>query len=148
MSGKNQHFIPRSLLRGFRAARPGEENVWVYRRDKVFNPSLGGVAAQRFFYSELAIDGAKTLDDTITDYETGLNDKIQYLRERTGTETIDPAQVAELIAQCRSGFCGRVQLGVISHGSITIAVMPVALRSRRALEADRHLYRPGFRADR
>lgn len=127
MSGKNQHFIPRSLLRGFLAARSGEENVWVYRRDKVFNPSLGGVAAQRFFYSELAIDGARTLDDTITEYETGLNDKIQYLRDRTGTDTIDPAQVAEVIAHLT--IRNAHTRSVMSHGLRHFVVNATALFS-------------------
>jgi hypothetical protein len=81
LSGRKQHYIPRSLLRGFLSEPGGRaERVWVFRRDKFFNPSLDGAAAERFFYSELPTDATKTLDDRITDYESGFSGLIRALR--------------------------------------------------------------------
>lgn len=72
MAGVKQHFIPQLLLRRFGTRRPQREKtqVCVYPKGAAaFIAATDGVAAQRYFYSELTDDGSETLDDRITDHE-------------------------------------------------------------------------------
>lgn len=72
MAGLKQHFIPQLLLRRFGTRHPKREKtqVCVYPKGaSAFIAATDGVAAQRYFYSELSEDGRETLDDRITDHE-------------------------------------------------------------------------------
>ncbi|MGX1691579.1 DUF4238 domain-containing protein [Brevundimonas naejangsanensis] len=72
MSGIKQHFIPQLLLRRFGTKHPKREKtqVCVYPKGGApFIAATDGVAAQRYFYSELSPEGQETLDDRITDHE-------------------------------------------------------------------------------
>ncbi|WP_319238460.1 DUF4238 domain-containing protein [uncultured Propionivibrio sp.] len=100
MSGRKQHHIPQSLLRGFEAEHgPKYIQVYVFRAGRVpFLSSTEGVAAARDFYSSPSDDGQKTLDDHITEYEnkqlTGL---LQKLREKAHGETVSTDEAIELV---------------------------------------------------
>lgn len=82
MAGRGQHFIPRSFLKGF-VAPDGSDTLWMYRKGASDPISLGRhkAAKQRDFYSKPATDDQPTLDDQITEYETGFARKLAQLRE-------------------------------------------------------------------
>lgn len=83
MSGRNQHFIPQSLLRGFGVKRGKKTYVVAYTFDRgIFAPPTDGIGAEGNFYSELDVEGTiETLDDKITDYEQRLPSVFEQLRE-------------------------------------------------------------------
>lgn len=68
MAGKQQHFIPQFLQKGFSSrSSKAEHYVWVYRKGvKPFNPNTKGIGQERYFYSN-ATD--TKVDDAITDHE-------------------------------------------------------------------------------
>ena len=82
MSGRKQHFIPQSLLRGFGFTRGNRTYVVAYTYDRgIFTPGTDGIGAEREFYSELAVDGAgETLDVKITKYEQPFPEVLSELR--------------------------------------------------------------------
>ncbi|MBP7704062.1 MAG: hypothetical protein KA105_02110 [Caulobacter sp.] len=51
MAGRNQHYIPRLILRGFLARQTArDEYAWVARKSgEIFCGNLEGIAAQRDF---------------------------------------------------------------------------------------------------
>lgn len=97
MSGRKQHFIPQSLLRGFGVEKGKKTYVVAYTYDRgVFSPPTDGIGAQRDFYSELDVERiTTTLDDKITDYEQRIPAILEQLR-KPSTET-DRALAAELV---------------------------------------------------
>lgn len=99
MSGRKQHFIPQSLLRGFGIQRGKSMQVVAYTRDRgVFTAATDGIAAERHFYSEFPIEGAAdTLDDRITAYETPFASVLAKLRALGHEEAVDGATAAELV---------------------------------------------------
>ena len=100
MSGRKQHYIPQVLLRGFGKRGKGKAvQVTVYSRDHgVFTTATDGVAAQRYFYSELpANNETETLDDKITVYESWLAEIIVEFRATTPGQAVDKAKAAEAV---------------------------------------------------
>lgn len=100
MSGRKQHNIPQVLLRGFRClgSKGKEAQVFVFSRGRSpFLTATHGVAAQRHFYSELASDGADTLDDIITNYEARITELVASIRAADSGTKIDPTDAAELV---------------------------------------------------
>lgn len=98
MSGKKQHYIPRSLQRGF-LFDATSERTYVHLRNGVTRlVSIGDVAARRFFYSRVSGDGTKTLDDKITDYESRLGGLLRQLRAIPIGGVVDARLAAEVIA--------------------------------------------------
>jgi hypothetical protein len=71
MSGKNQHYIPQSLLRAFRIGPGKIARVFKFQAEGIFPLPTKQVAAEDWYYSHLSTDGSKTLDDRITDHEGG-----------------------------------------------------------------------------
>jgi hypothetical protein len=99
MSGRKQHHIPQSVLRGFKTPSEGKKaQVWVFSRQKKFKSPTDGVAAERHFYSELSTDGTPTLDDLITAYEKPFAQKLASLRSLSNGADADSAIAAEVIA--------------------------------------------------
>lgn len=100
MSGKKQHFIPRSLLRGFAAETRKGHRLWVHHRERgVFEANVQDAAAARFFYSELLTEGApETLDDRITAYESRLAEHLQMLRASPEGMVADDDVAREVVA--------------------------------------------------
>lgn len=97
MSGKKQHYIPRLLLRAFRLNRKGKvARVFVYRPDRSYVSPVEDVAAERFFYSDLATDGSETLDDVITNYENGLTTDLASIAGATSGK-VDPEAAARVV---------------------------------------------------
>lgn len=100
MSGRKQHFIPQSLLRGFSAGKTGSKaqvTVYPYERP-AFRTATDGIAASRNFYSELAAAGEpETLDDRITAHESGLARKLRNLRSRADRSSVEGGAAAELV---------------------------------------------------
>jgi hypothetical protein len=100
MSGSKQHFIPQSLLKGFGRAGAGKKvQVVVYTYDRgTFPAATDGVAAEREFYSKLAVEGqGDTLDDKITEYETPLADTLLNLRSLADGEGADTRTASEFV---------------------------------------------------
>lgn len=101
MSGRKQHFIPQSLLRGFGRKGKGDKiQVVAYTHDRgVFKAATDGIGAERNFYSELALEpGEDTLDDKITAYETPLADVLADFRGLSNGARADELKAAELVA--------------------------------------------------
>jgi hypothetical protein len=100
MSGRKQHFIPQSLLKGFgRAGKGAKIQVVVYSHERgIFAAATDGVAAEREFYSKLAVEGeGGTLDDKITAYETPLADTLSTLRNLGDGETANKQSASEFV---------------------------------------------------
>lgn len=97
MSGRNQHFIPQSLLRSFGIKRGKKTYVVAYTYERgIFAPPTDGIGAEGNFYSELDVEGAtETLDDKITDYEQRLPSIFKQLRE--GSPEADSSLAGELV---------------------------------------------------
>lgn len=100
MAGRNQHYIPRLILRGFLARQTArDEYAWVARKSgEIFCGNLEGIAAQRDFYSEPARPGEITLDQRITDYEQRLTPLVVKLRALAVGAVVDTTIAAEVIA--------------------------------------------------
>ena len=100
MSGRKQHFIPQSLLKGFGQLGKGEKvQVVAYTYEHgTFSAATDGVAAEREFYSKLAVEGeGETLDDKITTYETSLAQTLTELRSLDDGESADTAKASEFV---------------------------------------------------
>lgn len=100
MSGRKQHFIPQSLLKGFGNQRGKSVYVVAYTYDRgIFSPATDGIAAERHFYSDLPVDGEiETLDDRITSYETPFASTLAKFRGLDNGESADAGAAAELAA--------------------------------------------------
>lgn len=100
MSGKKQHFIPQSLLRGFATQTRGGHRLWVHHRDRgTFEANVQDVAASRFFYSGPRAEGEpQTLDDQITAYETRLADLLKSLKDTPEGQLACGDEAREVVA--------------------------------------------------
>lgn len=100
MSGKKQHYIPKVLLKGFRANQKGAYGqALVFKSTQTPYPaSIADIAAQRFFYSEISKDGTQTLDDRITAYENRLTLLLNNLLETQHGHQTEPLVAAEVVA--------------------------------------------------
>lgn len=99
MSGRKQHYIPQSFVKGFHIPSKGNtKKVLVFKKGQPpYISSTRDVAAERHFYSELSKDGSTTLDDQITDYEIKLTRLLDLLREAPVDHTVDATIPAEFI---------------------------------------------------
>ena len=92
MSGRKQHYIPQSLLRGF-ASRATKDDAYVFcfqKDGRVFEPNTKNIAAERDFYS----DPSNTLlDDAITEKEKDIADLLVDARK---AEELTPGAANEL----------------------------------------------------
>jgi hypothetical protein len=100
LSGNNQHYIPKFILRGFRTSAPGYAGkVWVFRRGEPPSAkSIKKIAVDPYFYSKPSVDGSKTLDDEITRYENRLATLHTGLKALPSGGAADPKIVAEVIS--------------------------------------------------
>lgn len=100
MSGRKQHYIPQSLLKGFEARRRGKHvQVYVFKTNQdPYLSSTEGVASSRDFYSSPSCDAQKTLDDHITEYENNqLIGLLQNMREKAHGEFVSADEAIELV---------------------------------------------------
>lgn len=99
MAGKRQHYVPRLIQRGFLYDPSDEsERTWLHRCGVV--PRLVGIkdiGVEDWFYSRRSLDGALTLDDTITELERDLGPSIRRFRESAATSTIDAQEAARTV---------------------------------------------------
>jgi hypothetical protein len=101
MSGRKQHFIPQSLLKGFgKAGKGANVQIVAYSFEHgIFSAATDGVAAKREFYSKLAVEGeGETLDDKITVYETSFTRTLAELRGLDNEGIAETAKTAEFVA--------------------------------------------------
>jgi Protein of unknown function (DUF4238) len=100
MSGRKQHFIPQSLLKGFANNGSGKKlQVVVYPfGGNPFVAATDGIGAKRNFYSELDVEGEmETLDDEITKHESPLAEVLRELRSKDVRSDIDSVQASALV---------------------------------------------------
>lgn len=99
MAGKKQHYIPRSLLRGFcRSENDKQEQAFVFKPGRLpYLASISDIAAERFFYSDLDEKGLKTTDDRITGYENHFAPLLRNLRQVGVGQIADPLVSAEVV---------------------------------------------------
>lgn len=108
MSGKNQHFIPQFLQRGFihieeankgfskpaKSTKNKQAQVWIFEKEsQPYITNTKNKGAERFFYGS---EGSK-LDRTITDAETKYSKIVGLLREKTSTTSVDYPLIPELV---------------------------------------------------
>ena len=101
---RNQHFVPRAVLRGFLARKTKrDEYAWAARRTgEIFCGNIEGIGAARDFYSDPPSgQNELTLDRTITSYETHLAELLKELREVPVGGLADSATSAEVIGRPR-----------------------------------------------
>ncbi|MBD1866744.1 hypothetical protein H6F95_05370 [Cyanobacteria bacterium FACHB-471] len=112
MSGPNQHYIPKSVLKSF-GIRDGSKGkkvkeVWIFKPGCAPCETLiKKAAAEDFFYSEPSVDGLETLDDRITKYESNHFGHLLFsLRKQDIGAVVDPTQAAEIITHltCRNAY--------------------------------------------
>lgn len=121
MSGKVQHEIPQLFQRGFLIPDRGEaERIFVFRKGgNSFPSNIDRSGAESYFYSELSIDGTKTLDDEITDYEGRLGNLVNRLRAVPIGDQADAPVAAEVIAHLTTRNAHL--RGAFAYGFSTIA---------------------------
>lgn len=139
MSGPNQHYIPQCVLRGFgiRDNSPKvKKEVWKFERGCApYKKSIKNTAAEDWFYSEPSVDGSKTLDDRITDYESNHFGRLLVsLRDKDIGAAVDPTQAAEIISHltCRNAYI-RDFLSVGANG--VIGGLAELVSNQRSLQA-------------
>lgn len=100
MSGKKQHYIPKVLLKGFRANQKGAYGqAFVLKSiQPPYLASIADIAAQRFFYSDISTEGEETLDDRITVYENRLALLLKSLLDTQHGHMAEPLIAAEVVA--------------------------------------------------
>lgn len=98
MSGKKQHYIPQSLLRGFQSPGESSDRIRVHRRGQApFYVRTDSISAERHFYSDIGLPGERTLDDEITAYESHLAVRLKTYREEQDGAAVDPSVAAEVV---------------------------------------------------
>lgn len=100
MAGRKQHFIPKSVLRGFLIdAGSNDLTTWAFVKDRApFRVSINNFAAQRHFYSEVSDSPVETLDDKITRHENDLSKSLEMLRKIEDGSCADSRMVGEVIS--------------------------------------------------
>jgi len=100
VAGKRQHYVPRFLLRGFLADPDAEaERTYLHKRDD--EPRLVGirdVGVGEHFYSKVTVDGTKSLDEFITDIESGPLHDLSIVKGAPVGETIQSSLAVRLIS--------------------------------------------------
>ena len=98
MAGKNQHYIPRFLLRAF-GIRPSRRDVWYFGLNK--SPErrpIKRTASGDSFYSEPTFDGQATLDDAITRVESDLAASLNEIRVQPPGTVVAPSIAAAIVS--------------------------------------------------
>jgi hypothetical protein len=100
MAGRKQHFIPKSVLRGFLINAVGNDlTTWAFVKDRApFRVSINNFAAERHFYSEASDSPEETLDDKITRHESEFAKALDVLRSLEDGGFADPRMVGEVIS--------------------------------------------------
>lgn len=99
MSGKKQHYIPRSFLRGFKIPSK-KDKIWIYRTNNStpVQTSISNTGHKKNFYSKFSSCAKSSLDDEITKYENRFAKEVKALRLMQVGDVIDASQVSEIIS--------------------------------------------------
>jgi len=140
MAGKRQHYVPRFLQRGFLAPGAPDDHAWFHRRG--VPAKLVGVrriGVETYFYSR-PVAGVKTLDDTITQLESGIQDDLAKCRTAPLTSALDGAVAGRLAthlvhrtALIRSVFEQGAQ--TILDGIVAVMGTPQGMRAHFGVDA-------------
>jgi hypothetical protein len=102
MAGKRQHYVPKFLQRGFlarkRSESEGEWTWWHFRGDSPKPLAITHIGVEEYFYSRLSKDGGRTLDDVITDRESGIQEDLTHARESPFGTLLDSVRMGRLVA--------------------------------------------------
>lgn len=120
MAGKRQHYVPKFLQRGFlahdREERDGECTWWHFRGNPPKRQAITHIGVREHFYSRPNKAGLSTLDDEITERESGIQATLAVLRNTQEDQSLDSTQIAQLVihfvmrtAFVRSTFVGLAQ---------------------------------------
>ncbi|WP_024647012.1 hypothetical protein [Pseudomonas syringae] len=96
MAGKRQHYIPRFLQSGFLDDPDHKaKRTWLHRRNTpALLVSTKDIGVGDNFYSKIQSDGAKTLDDIITEIEVGLLHEFSTFKNAREGEVLDSKAAA------------------------------------------------------
>ena len=105
MAGKNQHYIPQFLQRGFScqpaqgfAPKSKKDNknaqIWLFKRESAKIAHIRKEGAENYFYGSKSSD----VDKTITDAESSYGKLVNTLRTHTGDAPVQANNIPELIA--------------------------------------------------
>lgn len=100
MSGKNQHYIPQFLQRGFSVAGSHKKKIWkIHKGDWLPTKpgSINRIASESCFYSKPSADGLCTLDDEITNEENSIAAILQSLRGAGVGASVNSVDASELV---------------------------------------------------
>ena len=98
VTGRNQHFIPKFLLRAF-GIRPARKEIWYFGRDEVAERRrVKRTASGDYFYSESQADGKSTLDDAITRMESDLAPLLREIGAKNPGDTIESSTAAAIVS--------------------------------------------------
>ena len=98
MTGKNQHYIPRLLLRAF-GIRPKRKEIWYFGRGEAAERRLiKRTASADFFYAEPSADGRLNLDEAITEVESDLAVSLNEIRAKSQGDAVAPQLAAAIVS--------------------------------------------------
>ncbi len=109
MAGKNQHYIPQFILKKFGSRSKGKSSqVFLFEKGKeTFKASTTGVAASRYFYSDLTEMGSQeNLDAKITAFENEISQDWANFLANVSETPVD----AEMSAKCLAHLAFRQAL--------------------------------------
>lgn len=146
-----QHEIPQLFQRGFLIPETGDaERVFVFRREgNVFPSNIDRSGAQSYFYSKPTLDGQRTLDDEITEYEGRLTGLVAELRALPVGANANAEVSAEVIAHLTTRNAHL--RGALAHGFKGILTGAATVfgdedNLRRLLCIDKPIISDAFRA--
>lgn len=140
-SGPNQHYLPRFFQRPF-GIPPKRKEIWVFARGVTPEQKpLKGVGASEYFYSNPTPDGARTLDDDITDIESPISRILAAIRAQPVGAVINSIEAAKIVnhlvprtAHVRTNM--ERGLRMMAHGIETILSDDGRVQSLIGLDAD------------
>jgi hypothetical protein len=95
MSGKNQHFVPQMLQRGFSVASHPNQVIVYSKERRVFPTNVRNIGSENYFYQD---GDDKSVDDLITSYEEHELDRVlKELRNSRNAASVDNAALSKMI---------------------------------------------------
>ncbi|MGQ4646574.1 DUF4238 domain-containing protein [Lyngbya aestuarii] len=97
MAGKNQHFLPQFLQKGFSSRVNGKEiYTWVYRRGtSPFESNIKNIGSSRYFYGNP--NEELSVDPEITKQETKFANYIEKLRNKSEELELEKSIITEFV---------------------------------------------------
>lgn len=96
--GRNQHYVPRLLQRGFMHDHGKAEKTWFHQRGaKAELRRIKKIGVKPWFYSRSSVDGQLTLDDLIQKLESDLGGTVGRMRGARPGAFVDPGTAAHCV---------------------------------------------------